>query len=82
MKICFVVQSMAIGGSSQVVFDLVRKFLNHSELRISLVVFFDIFDEKYSSLLSDSRLSVHFLHKKRGISLAFLRRLKKEINLI
>ena len=73
---------MAIGGSSQVVYDLVRKFLEHNDLKISLVVFFDIFEDKYISLLSDNRLSVFFLHKEKGISFRFLHRLRKTIKLI
>ena len=82
MKICFVIQSLAIGGSSQVVYDLIKNLIDHKDLQISLVVFFDQIDQRYDDLKKLPNLSIFFMSKKKGFDIPFLLRLKRRIRII
>ena len=82
MKLCFAIQSLAIGGSSQVVIDLIYQIKLRKDTELSLIVFFDIIDEKYRAYLDESGVNVYVLNKKNGFDLPFLYRLKKTIEKI
>ncbi|MCI1245316.1 MAG: glycosyltransferase [Bacilli bacterium] len=80
-NICFVNQSMGIGGSSKLLFDIIST-IDRTKYDVSLVIFFPIIDDQYSQLLHMSNLKVYLLHKKRTIDFAFFSELKKTIKMI
>lgn len=82
MKLCFAIQSLAIGGSSQVVVDLINQIKFKKDVDVSLIVFFNEIDKKYDSVLKDSLVTVYVLNKKKGFDIPFLFRLKNTIKKI
>lgn len=76
-KICFCIDSLTIGGSTQVVFDVVSE-LSATSI-VHLIVFFNNVDEKYNELLRNKNIKVYFLNKKQGFDILFLGRLRKTI---
>lgn len=81
MKICFCIQDMALGGSSTVVFDIVKNWPEKND-SLYLISFFDNFDERYNSLFNLPQLKIFKLHKRKTIDLKFNKVLKKTIKSI
>lgn len=79
IKLCFAIQSLDVGGSSQVVYDLVNRLKGDSRFEISLIVFFDRIDGRYSSLLRDPSVRVYILHKKCTIDIPFMFELRRTV---
>ena len=82
MKLCIVIQSLDIGGSSQVVYDLINNLHDCEFIDLSLIVFFDNVDQKYANLFNLKNVKIYLLHKKRTIDIPFMFRLKKVLKLI
>ena len=80
-RIAIAISDLRVGGSSQVVFDLVRN-LDKDKYDIYLLVFFDEFPTRYAQLQKEKGVHLIFLGKKRTLDLPFLRRLKKTIKTI
>ena len=82
LRLCIVVQSLIVGGSSQVVYNLIKNWSSLDYIELSLIVFFDQIDSRYDDILHLSNVKTFFLHKKATIDLRFMKRLKKTIKLI
>ncbi|MFA5283688.1 MAG: glycosyltransferase [Bacilli bacterium] len=78
-KICFVIQSLDVGGSSKVVFDILSQLAPNKNLDLFLIVFFNSIDERYVSLLRDERIHAYILNKKQIIDRDFEIQLKKVV---
>ena len=78
-KLCLCVQSLGVGGSSKVVFDLLNNWSKIDEYELYLIVFFDIIDDRYKSLLENKKIKTYFLHKKRTLDVPFMFRLRKTL---
>lgn len=78
MKICFVNQDMSLGGSGTIVHDIIKKWPNKND-NLFLVVFFNIFADRYKDLYNLSNLKIIILDKKKTVDLPFLCRLKNII---
>lgn len=78
-KLCLCVQSLGVGGSSKVVFDLLNNWSKTDEYELYLIVFFDIIDNRYKSLLENKKIKTYFLHKKRTLDIPFMFRLRKTL---
>jgi len=81
MKVIFAISDMNLGGSSQVVHDLVKN-IDKTIFDVYLLVFFDAFPSRYQDLLDDPSINVQFLGKKKTLDFPFLKRLKEAVNLI
>jgi glycosyltransferase involved in cell wall biosynthesis len=80
-KLVFVISDLRVGGSSQVVFDLI-KHVDKEAFAVSLIVFFNGLPMRYKSLLNNPDIDIFFLGKKRMVDLPFFLRLKKLIRSI
>jgi len=80
-KLCFVIQSLEIGGSSRLVHDLVLGITPQS-FDVYLIVFFNKIADQYSDL--PKVLGNHFivLHKRKTVDIPFMKRLKKTLQSI
>lgn len=78
-NLLFVVQALNVGGSSILVCDLARKFANAREYKVTLLVFFDLIDDKYSYINDIDNLTVITLNKKKLVDFSFAKRLKKTV---
>ena len=80
MKICYLIQDFSLGGSTTVVYDLINN-APQSE-NIYLLLFFDIFDSRYSQIKNRNNVEIIYLHKSKTVDFKFLKLLKKTINSI
>ena len=78
MEICFVNQDMSLGGSSTVLYEIIKNWPNKKD-SLSLIVFYDLFDERYLDLFNLSYLKIYILNKTKTIDFKFLKVLKKTI---
>lgn len=78
MKICYLIQDFSLGGSTTVVYDLINNA--PASDTIFLLLFFDIFDPRYSSIKNKKNVQIIFLHKTKTVDFKFLKSLKKTIN--
>lgn len=78
MKICFCNQDMSIGGSSTVIFEIIKNWPSTND-QLFLLLFFNNFDERYSLLKSITNLNIFFLKKTHTFDIPFLVRLKKKL---
>lgn len=80
MKICYLIQDFSLGGSTTVVYDLINNA--PATDTVYLLLFFDIFDPRYSQIKSRDNVKIIFLHKTKTIDFKFLKLLKKTVKSI
>lgn len=80
MKICYLIQDFSLGGSTTVVYDLINNA--PSSDNIYLLLFFDIFDSRYSQIKNKNNIQIIYLHKSKTVDFRFLKSLKKTLNSI
>ena len=81
MRVCFVNQDMSLGGSATVVHDIIFNWPEKND-ELFLVVFYDLFSERYKDLFDKKNLKIYILNRKSTFDIFFLSRLKKTLKLI
>ena len=81
MRVCFVNQDMSLGGSATVVHDIISNWPEKND-ELFLIVFYDLFSERYKDLFNKKNLKVYILNRKSTLDIGFLSRLKKTLKII
>lgn len=79
MIIVEIIPALVAGGAENVCVDLCKEFAKSNENAVTLVVFFDGITKRLEKALQGSNINIIFLHKRKGFSFSFLKRLRKTI---